>query len=210
MLILTWVRHSQLTLVEKAHSGEIRSIHLENFMHSSEQVLSSFASNEYKSIFDSKAFWGAVSTSVVAISPVVSDMAKEFLRTGAISPLTILRISILLASTSLTIAGRVTADTSVYTPAGLPGPDKTESIQSKSIFESKTFWGAVSTALIAILPAVSDLISEFQKTGKVNFNNVFQISTLLATTALTIVGRVTAENPVYTPAIMPGPNKPES
>ncbi|MBW4666262.1 MAG: hypothetical protein KME60_02170 [Cyanomargarita calcarea GSE-NOS-MK-12-04C] len=175
-----------------------------------EQVLPSFASSEYKNIFESKTFWGAVSTAILAISPAVNDMIVEFLRTGKISPITIFRISLLLASTTLTVVGRVTAQTPVYTPNGLPGPDRVEFSQSKSIFESKTFWGAVSTAIIAIAPAMNDLLSEFQKTGKINPASIFKISMLLVTTAFTIMGRITAETPVYTPPGLPGPNKPQS
>ncbi len=171
----------------------------------------SSASNQYKSIFESKAFWGAVSTAVVAISPTVNNMLNEFLKTGKISPLSILKISILLASTGLTIVGRIEADTSVYTPFGLPSPDKPEeSSQSKSIFESKAFWGAVSTAVVAISPAIIDLIDEFHKTGKIDPAKIFNISILLATTGLTIMGRIAADTSVYTPAGLPGPNKPES
>lgn len=177
---------------------------------SAEQVLPPFASSEYKSIFESKTFWGAVSTAIVAISPAVSDMVNEFLRSGRISPITILRISMLLATTGLTIVGRVSAETSVYTPEGLPGPNKTEFTQSKSIFESKTFWGAISTALLAILPAISDLLNEFQKTGKIDPGSIFKISMLLATTSLTIIGRIVADTPMYTPDGLPGPNKPQS
>ena len=157
-----------------------------------EQVQPPFSGQE-KSILDSKTFWGAVSTLVVAIFPIVTDMAKEFLRTGQISPITVFRISILLTTTSLTILGRVTAETPVYTPVGLPGPDKTQSGSEKSIFESKTFWGAITTAMLTILPAINDLLGEFQKTGKINLDSVFNICVLLATTSLTIVGRVMAD-----------------
>lgn len=177
---------------------------------STEQLLPTFIFSQEKSIFDSKTFWSAVSTGVVAISPLVTDMFKELLRTRTISPITVLRISILLATTGFTIYGRVTSNTTVYTPEGLPGPNKSQSSQEKSIFESKTFWGAVSTAMIAILPAINDLLAEFQQTGKVDFGNVFKISTLLATTSFTIIGRVTANSPVYTPAGLPGPNKSSS
>jgi hypothetical protein len=171
----------------------------------------SSASSEYKSIFESKTFWGAVSTAVVAISPAITNIINEFLKTGKISPLSILKISILLASTGLTIVGRIEADTPVYTPPGLPGPDKPEQpSEYKSIFESKTFWGAVSTAVVAISPAIIDLIDEFQKTGKIDPAKIFNISMVLATTGLTIMGRIAADKPVYTPPGLPGLNKPES
>ncbi|MBW4505566.1 MAG: hypothetical protein KME64_03515 [Scytonematopsis contorta HA4267-MV1] len=179
-------------------------------MQSIEQVLPPFASNQHKSIFDSKTFWGAVSTAVTAISPLVKDMVKDFLKTGIISPFTILRILLLVGTTTLAIVGRVTADTPVYTPEGLPGPNKTDFIDSKSIFESKTFWGAVSTALVAILPTISDFLSEYHKTGKINIDNITEIAIVLASTTVTIIGRVVAENPVYTPVGLPGPDKPNS
>ncbi|WP_414583108.1 hypothetical protein [Scytonema sp. PCC 10023] len=165
---------------------------------------------QYKSIFDSKTFWGCVSTGVVAIAPAISGMVNEFLRTGKISPLTILKISMLLVTTSITIVGRIDADTPVSTPAGLPGPNRPESTEFKSIFDSKTFWGAVATALVAIVPAVTEIIDEFQKTGKINPASIFNISILLVTTGITILGRIDADTRVYTPASLPGPNKPAS
>ncbi len=177
---------------------------------SAEPVLPVFASHPSKSIFESKTFWGAVSTAVVAITPAVTDMVKEFLKNGRISPLTIFKISLLLTTTGLTIIGRIDAETPVYTPDGLPGPNRTEFSQSKSIFESKTFWGAVSTALLAILPAIADLIDKFQKTGRIDPGSIFNITMLLATTTLTIIGRLASESSVYTPAGLPGPNKPQA
>lgn len=84
------------------------------------------------------------------------------------------------------------------------------SSQEKSIFDSKTFWGAVSTALVEILPAISDLLNKFQRDGTIDFGSIFRISMLLATTSLTIIGRIAADSSVYTPAGLPGPNKEES
>ena len=81
---------------------------------------------EYKSIFDSKTFWGAVSTAIVSITPIVNETISEFQKTGKINPPSVFRISILLATTGMTIMGRITADTRVYTPASLPGPDRAE------------------------------------------------------------------------------------
>lgn len=165
---------------------------------------------EYKSIFDSKVFWGVVSTASVTIVPAVSNMVKEFLKSGKISPLTILKISMLLVTTYITIMGRVEADRPVFTPVGLPGPNRSESTESKSIFDSKTFWGAVATGIVAIVPAITEIIDEFQNTGKINFANIFNISILLVTTGITIMGRIDANAGVYTPEGLPGRNKPAS
>jgi len=88
-------------------------------------------------------------------------------------------------------------------------PSLSASSESKSIFESKTFLGAVSTAVVAISPAIIELIDEFQKTGKIDPVKIFNISIVLATTGFTILGRIEADKPVHTPAGLPGPNKPE-
>jgi hypothetical protein len=79
----------------------------------------------------------------------------------------------------------------------------------KSIFQSKTFWGAVLTAIAAISPVVAKNVEEYQNTGKIDPNSVSQIVVVLATTGLTILGRIEATEPVYTPKGLPGADKPE-
>ena len=81
---------------------------------------------------------------------------------------------------------------------------------AKSIFQSKTFWGAVLTAIAAIAPAIAKNVNDYQTTGKVDPNSVSQIVVVLATTGLTILGRVDATAPLYTPSGFPGPNKPDA
>jgi hypothetical protein len=162
----------------------------------------------YKNIFDSSTFWGAVSTAVVAISPAVNDMISEFLRTGNISPISLLNTTILIATTGITIMGRITADRRVYTPVGFPGRDPSEATDYKSIFDSTTFWGAVSTAAVAILPTINDLVKELLSTGIIPPLSILRIAILLVTTGVTLMGRITASTHVYTPAGLPGPNQP--
>jgi len=79
---------------------------------------------------------------------------------------------------------------------------------AKSLFQSKTFWGAVLTAVAALAPAVARSVSDYQNTGKLDPNGLSQIVVVLATTGLTILGRVEASAPVYTPKGLPGPNQP--
>lgn len=81
---------------------------------------------------------------------------------------------------------------------------------AKSLFQSKTFWGAVLTAVASIAPVVARSVSDYQNTGKLDPNSISQIVVVLATTGLTILGRVDANSPVYTPNGLPGPNKPTS
>lgn len=69
---------------------------------------------------------------------------------------------------------------------------------AKSLFQSKTFWGAVLTAIAAIAPVVARNVSDYQNTGKIDPNGIAQIVVVLATTGLTILGRVDANASVYT------------
>ncbi len=81
---------------------------------------------------------------------------------------------------------------------------------TKSIFQSKTFWGAVLTAIASISPVVAKDVTDYQNTGKIDANGISQIVVILATTGLTILGRVEATDTVYTPKGLPGANKPKS
>jgi formaldehyde-activating enzyme involved in methanogenesis len=74
----------------------------------------------------------------------------------------------------------------------------------KSIFSSKTFWGAVLTAVAGIAPIVGEAVEE----GKLSVDQTVNIVVILATTGTAVIGRVQAnESLVYTPNGLPGPNK---
>ncbi|GET40821.1 hypothetical protein MiSe_56330 [Microseira wollei NIES-4236] len=74
-----------------------------------------------KSIFSSKTFWSAVLTAVAGIAPIVGKAVEE----KKLSVDNAVNIVIILASTGTAVIGRVQAnDSLVYTPKGLPGPDK--------------------------------------------------------------------------------------
>ncbi len=73
----------------------------------------------------------------------------------------------------------------------------------KSIFASKTIWGAVFTTVAAIAPIIGEAVDNRKILGK----DVAQIVVILAGAAATVVGRVQAEEPIYTPHGLPGPNK---
>lgn len=88
--------------------------------------------------------------------------------------------------------------------------ESTFTAPAKSLFQSKTVWGAVLTAIAAIAPVVAKNVSDYQNTGKIDPNGVSQIMVVLATTGLTILGRVDASTPVYTPKGLPGPDKPKA
>lgn len=73
----------------------------------------------------------------------------------------------------------------------------------KSIFASRTFWGAMLTLVVAIAPKVGEMVDN----KKVDGANISQLIVLFGTTTLTIIGRVDAKRPIYTPDGVPGPNK---
>lgn len=95
------------------------------------------------------------------------------------------------------------------TNASLPNSPPTS--QYKSITQSKTFWGALLTAVAAVSPAMADIASEYKETKNIEPQSISEIVVILATTGLTIIGRLDANNgaSVYTPNWAPGPNKPE-
>lgn len=94
--------------------------------------------------------------------------------------------------------------------ASAPAPTESCAPKPKSVFHSKTFWGAVLTAVAAIAPTIGDSVAEYQEKGKVSPNRISNIVVVLATTGLTVVGRVSADTPLYTPKGLPGPDKPTS
>lgn len=95
--------------------------------------------------------------------------------------------------------------TNASLPTSSPAP------QYKSIFHSKTFWGAVLTAVAAIAPAIGKNVDKYQETHKIDPQSISEIVVILATTGLTIIGRIDANTSgsVYTPNWAPGPNRPK-
>lgn len=81
--------------------------------------------------------------------------------------------------------------------------------QKKSIFGSKTFWGVVFTSTAAIAPIVGNNVDKIvqSKNEPVNYGqDAAQIVIIVCGAAASIVGRVEAISPIYTPKWMPGPN----
>lgn len=74
---------------------------------------------------------------------------------------------------------------------------------AKSIFASKTIWGAVFTAVAAVAPTIGEAVDNRQITGR----EVAEIVVILSGTAATVVGRAQAEAAIYTPHGMLGPNR---
>ncbi|MFB2837301.1 hypothetical protein [Floridanema evergladense] len=79
----------------------------------------------------------------------------------------------------------------------------TFTISAKSIFASKTFWGATFTALAAIAPIVGTAVEKH----KLTVDETVKIAVILFGTGATVAGRVQAKDSVYTPDCLPGPNK---
>lgn len=80
---------------------------------------------------------------------------------------------------------------------------------TKSLIQSKTIWGAALTAIASIAPIIAKNITDYQNTGRIDPNDIAQIIVILATTGLTIIGRIDASTPISTPSGFPGPNKPQ-
>lgn len=80
---------------------------------------------------------------------------------------------------------------------------------NKSIFHTTTFWGAILTAIASISPVIANNVETYQKTGRIDPNGISQIVVVLATTGVTILGRVNATETVYTPKGFPGADKPK-
>ena len=81
--------------------------------------------------------------------------------------------------------------------------------ERKSLFGSKTFWGVVFTSTAAIAPIVGNNIDTIVQKRKepVNYGrDAAQIVVIVCGAAASIVGRVEAKSPVYTPKWMPGPS----
>lgn|GEM_PF-764122 len=54
------------------------------------------------------------------------------------------------------------------------------------------------TAIASISPTIAKNVSDYQEKGKIDPNSVSQIAVVLATTGLTILGRLDATAPLYT------------
>ncbi|AFY55678.1 hypothetical protein Riv7116_3207 [Rivularia sp. PCC 7116] len=81
--------------------------------------------------------------------------------------------------------------------------------QKKSIFGSKTFWGVIFTTTAAIAPIIGNNVDTIvqKKPEPVNYGqDAAQIVVIVCGAAASIVGRVEAKSPIYTPKWMPGPN----
>ncbi|WNZ44025.1 hypothetical protein Q2T42_19515 [Leptolyngbya boryana CZ1] len=98
----------------------------------------------------------------------------------------------------------------IYPDYSMQTSNSPSSIPSKSMVQSKTIWGAVLTAIASIAPLIAKSITAYQNTGKTDLNDIAQMVVILATTALTIIGRIDASAVVYTPDGMPGANKPKN
>ncbi len=79
--------------------------------------------------------------------------------------------------------------------------------QRKSIFGSKTFWGIVFTSTAAIAPIIGKDIDKTLKQEPVNYGeDAAQVVVIVCGAAASIVGRVEAKSPIFTPKWMPGPS----
>ncbi len=82
-------------------------------------------------------------------------------------------------------------------------PIDSDKAAAKSIFASKTFWGAVLAGVASLVPlAVKDI-----KAHKITVDDAGQAVLILCGVGTAIVGRVNAQAPIYTPDALPGPNK---
>jgi anti-sigma-K factor RskA len=81
--------------------------------------------------------------------------------------------------------------------------------ERKSLFGSKTFWGILFTSTAAIAPIVGNNVDKILdgKQKDVNYGqDAAQIVVIVCGAAASIVGRVEAKSPIYTPKWMPGPS----
>lgn len=76
--------------------------------------------------------------------------------------------------------------------------------KSKSILSSATFWGAIGSLIITFSSVLGKVYID---DNKFTSKDLELLVTISVTTALTVVGRVNASTNVYTPHLLPGPNK---
>jgi hypothetical protein len=79
------------------------------------------ASTPTKSILASKTFWGIVFTTVAAIAPLIGEKVDAH----AFQAKDVAQIVVILCGAASVVIGRVDAG-SIYTPNGLPGPNKSD------------------------------------------------------------------------------------
>ncbi len=75
--------------------------------------------------------------------------------------------------------------------------------KAKSIFASKTFWAAVISVVAGAAPILSNAVDK----GQLNAKDISEITLVICAAASVVVGRVAAVERIYTPDILPGPNK---
>ncbi|MGF1676792.1 MAG: hypothetical protein ACFCUV_24395 [Rivularia sp. (in: cyanobacteria)] len=75
--------------------------------------------------------------------------------------------------------------------------------KAKSLFASRTFWGAVLAGVASLVPLSVESIKE----GEFNIDDMGQVVLVLCGVGTAIVGRVDAKAQIYTPNALPGPNK---
>lgn len=74
----------------------------------------------------------------------------------------------------------------------------------KSLFTSIVFWGAIATGITAISPYITKPLIDREPVKASDFDAVIGI---VAGTIITIIGRIQATGPVYTPKGLIGSNK---
>lgn len=82
-------------------------------------------------------------------------------------------------------------------------PNSSDKIEAKSIFASRTFWGAILAGVASLVPLSVNSIKE----GEITVDDVGQAVLILCGVGTAIVGRVDAQAQIYTPNGLPGPNK---
>ena len=76
--------------------------------------------------------------------------------------------------------------------------------QIKSIFQSRSVWWAVLTAIAGLNP----IATHCAEVGTIAPKDWGAAVSVLTGMGLTIIYRVAAKKRLYTPAVLPGPNKP--
>lgn len=77
-------------------------------------------------------------------------------------------------------------------------------MSSKSLFSSATFWGAIGSLIIGYSSVLGKIALDHEKFTS---QDLELLVTMTVTTIVTVVGRVNAKDSVYTPYLLPGPNK---
>jgi hypothetical protein len=82
-------------------------------------------------------------------------------------------------------------------------PIQSDKLAAKSIFTSRTVWGAILAGVASLAPLAVNAIKE----QKINVDEAGQAVLIVCGVGTAIVGRVNARSPIYTPDALPGPNK---